>query len=112
MCGLKYGYLRLYGNGETDLITKSWCTFNISVPWKWGKGSDDIILTCTPNDQCMDNYYKSRLYGNGETDLITKTWHKFNKVSGQWKARQSQVTQAWLTLKLLLEIKISLIGSL
>jgi hypothetical protein len=37
----KHGECRLYGNGETDLITKTWHEFNkVSRPWKWVQGLD------------------------------------------------------------------------
>jgi hypothetical protein len=37
MCGES----RLYGSGETDLITKTWLRFNkVSIPWKWGQDLD------------------------------------------------------------------------
>ena len=41
MCGPSMVKCRLYGNGETDLITKTWHEFNkVSRPWKWVQGLD------------------------------------------------------------------------
>jgi hypothetical protein len=34
-----YGESTLYGDRETDVITKTWRKLNkVSRPWKWGQG--------------------------------------------------------------------------
>jgi hypothetical protein len=77
----KYGEHSLYGNGETDLITKTY--FQQSIDYE--NKNEVKVRLCQPMPYWLvpsminvwTKYGKPSLYGNGETDLITKTWHKF-----------------------------------
>ena len=70
----KYGEPRLYGNGETDPITKTWS--KVSRPWKWGQAQvTHFWMSYLPSMiNVWTKYSEPRLYGNLKIDLIAKTW--------------------------------------
>jgi hypothetical protein len=78
----------LYGNGETDLITKTCSKFKSvdnenEVKVKWHMPIWHV--SCMMNVWIKDG--EPRLYSYGETDLITSTLRKFNQVSKPGECR-------------------------
>jgi hypothetical protein len=97
----KYVESRLYGYREPDLITKTWCKFNIvGKLQKWGHGQvtyAQLTYTLHIMINAWTRYSEPRLYGYVETDLITKTWLKFSKSVDCEKKGQGNTTHTWMT---------------
>lgn len=80
-------YLTLYGNGEIDVIMKTWRKVDKdNRPCKRGQCPGHMSswhLSSMIN--VWTKYWEPWLNGNRETDLFMKTWCKFSKAGWPWK---------------------------
>jgi hypothetical protein len=67
----------LYGDGETDLIMKTWCNLTKSV-----ENENEVKVNwhmhgwhVSTKINVWTKHGKPKFFGNEENDLITKTWH-------------------------------------
>jgi hypothetical protein len=104
----KYGEPIMYGNRETDLITRIWHKFNeVSRPWKWG-----YLLS---GDICMaDMYPPWAMCGLScivtEKPTLSQKHDNSKSIDWKWGQVQSKEHSSYVWCQMVLWFKIRIIS--